>query len=299
MATILVTGGTGLIGKHLCKLLREKGHKVAILSRNQVPKPNCYYWNLETKYIDAKAIVEADYIIHLAGASIADKRWAKERKIALIESRVQSTNLLFQKIKELNPHLKAFIAASGVGYYGATTSTKIYEKNDKSGTDFLSKICKLWENASIQFDSLNVRTVILRTGVVFSEKGGALEKISNPIKLGIGAALRTGKQFIPWIHIEDLCNMYAEVVEKTEINGIYNAVDPEHITNKTLTKIIAKTLKKPLWLPNIPAFVLKFILGEMAVILLEGSRVSSKKIIAKKFNFKYPTLTEALHNLYK
>ena len=297
MASILVTGGTGLIGKKLCELLRNKGHKVTILSRNQVPKPNCYYWNLETNYIDAKAVVEADFIIHLAGASIADKRWTKERKTALIESRLQSTNLLFQKIKELNPYLKAFISASGVGYYGTTTSTKIYEENDESGTDFLSEICKLWENASNQFKTLNVRTVILRTGLVFSEKGGAIEKISKPIKFGIGAALGSGKQYIPWIHIEDLCNMYIEAIENTEINGIYNAVAPEYITNKTLTKIIARTLKKPLWLPNIPTFVLKFILGEMAVILLEGSRISSKKIITVKFNFKYPTLTEALHNL--
>jgi len=299
MASILVTGGTGLIGKKLCELLRNKGHKVTILSRNQVPKPNCYYWNLETNYIDAKAIVEADFIIHLAGAGIADKRWTKERKTALIESRVKSSNLLFQKVKELNPNLKAFIAASGIGYYGATTSTKIYEENDDSGTDFLSEICKSWENASNQFKKLNIRTVILRTGVVFSEKGGAFEKISKPIKLGVGAALGTGKQFTPWIHLEDLCNIYAEAVENTKINGIYNAIAPEHSTNKALTKIIAKTFKKPLWLPNIPAFILKLFLGKMVVLLLEGSRISSKKIVATGFKFNYPTLTKALDNLFR
>ena len=299
MSTILITGGTGLIGKHLSIMLSKKGYNVTVLSRNQTTKPNCYYWNLETNYIDAKAVIEADYIIHLAGAGIADKRWTNERKIELIDSRVKSTNLLFRKIKELNPNLKAFIAASGIGYYGATTSTKIYEENDESGADFLSEICKLWENASNQFKTLNIRTVILRTGVVFSEKGGAFEKISKPFKLGVGAALGSGKQFIPWIHLEDLCNMYAEVIENTEINGVYNAVAPEHITNKTLSKQIAKVLKKPFWLPNIPSFFLKLFLGKMTIILLEGSRVSSRKIVATGFKFNYTTLTKALHNLLK
>ncbi|WP_299528356.1 TIGR01777 family oxidoreductase [uncultured Lutibacter sp.] len=299
MSTILITGGTGLVGKHLSIMLSKKGYNVTVLSRNQTTKPNCYYWNLETNYIDAKAVIEADYIIHLAGAGIADKRWTNERKIELIDSRVKSTNLLFRKIKELNPNLKAFIAASGIGYYGATTSTKIYEENDESGADFLSEICKLWENASNQFKTLNIRTVILRTGVVFSEKGGAFEKISKPFKLGVGAALGSGKQFIPWIHLEDLCNMYAEVIENTEINGVYNAVAPEHITNKTLSKQIAKVLKKPFWLPNIPSFFLKLFLGKMTIILLEGSRVSSRKIVATGFKFNYTTLTKALHNLLK
>jgi len=297
MASILVTGGTGLIGKKLCELLRYKGHKVAILSRNQRTKHNSYYWNLETQHIDAKAIVEADYIIHLAGEGIADKRWTPQRKNDLINSRVETANLLYEKVKELNPNLKGFIAASGIGYYGATTSEKIYTENDAPGEDFISEICKVWEKASLQFDAINIRTVIFRTGVVFAKEGGALEKLSQPIKLGVGAALGTGKQFIPWIHMDDLCNMYLEAIENPKIKGIYNAVAPEHTTNKSLTKIIAKKLKKPLWLPNIPAFVMKLILGEMSVILLEGCRVSSEKIVSTGFKFKYPTLTKALQNL--
>lgn len=296
MASILVTGGTGLIGKKLCKLLRNKGHKVAILSRNQHTKPNNYYWNTETRHIDAKAIVEADYIIHLAGEGIADKRWTPQRKIDLIHSRVETANLLFEKVKELNPNLEGFIVASGIGYYGATTSEKIYEENDAPGNDFISEICKVWEKASLQFETINIRTVIFRTGVVLSKEGGALGKLSQPIKLGVGAALGSGKQFIPWIHIEDLCNMYVEAIENSEFKGIYNAVAPEHVTNKSLTKTIAKKLKKPLWLPNIPAFVMKLILGKMAVIVLEGSRVSSEKIMATGFKFKYPNIKEALEN---
>lgn len=296
MASILVTGGTGLIGTSLCNLLRDKGYTVLILSRTKKDKPNTYYWNLEGHYIDTEAIVRADYIIHLAGAGIADKSWSKERKQILIDSRVKSANLLFEKVKELNSNLKGFISASAVGYYGASTSTKIYTENDAAGNDFASKICKVWEKAANQFNALNIRTVIIRTGVVLSKDGGALEKLSKPIKFGVGAPLGSGKQYMPWIHIDDLCNMYAEAIENSEIKGIYNAVAPEHITNKSVTKSIAKKLKKPLWLPNIPAFVMKLILGEMAVILLEGSRVSSEKIVATGFKFKYPNINEALEN---
>jgi len=200
-------------------------------------------------------------------------------------------------VKELNPNLKGFIAASGIGFYGATTSEKIYNEKDAPGNDFISEICKVWEKASLQFDSINIRTVIFRTGVVLAKEGGALEKLSQPIKLGVGAALGSGKQYIPWIHLNDLCNMYVEAIENSEIKGIYNAVAPEHVTNKSLTKMIAKNLKIPLWLPNIPAFVMKLILGKMAIILLEGSRVSSEKILATGFQFKYPTIEEAIQEL--
>jgi hypothetical protein len=294
MASILVTGGTGFIGRALFDLLRTKGHTVLILSRTKTDKPNTFYWNLAERYIDPAAIINTDYIIHLAGEGIADKRWTQQRKKDLINSRVKTANLLFEKVKELNPNLKGFIAASGIGYYGATTSEKIYEENDAAGEDFISEICKVWEKASLKFDAINIRTVIFRTGVVLAKEGGALEKLSQPIKLGVGAPIGSGEQYIPWIHLEDLCNMYLFAIENEEIKGIFNAVAPEHLTNKSLTKIIAEKLKKPLWLPNIPAFMMKLILGKMAVIILEGSRVSSEKIMATGFQFKYPTLNEAL-----
>lgn len=296
MASILVTGGTGFIGRALCDLLRKKGHATFILSRTKTDNPNTFYWNLAERYIDPEAIIKADYIIHLAGEGIADKRWTKERKRFLISSRVDSANLLFEKVKELHPNLKGFISASGIGYYGATTSEKIYEENDVAGEDFISEICKVWEKSSLQFDAINIRTVIFRTGVVFAKEGGALEKLSQPIKLGVGAALGSGEQYIPWIHLEDLCNMYLYAIENEEIKGIYNAVAPEHLTNKSLTKNIANKLKKPLWLPNIPTFMMKLILGEMAAIILEGSRVSSEKIMATGFKFNFPSIKEALDN---
>lgn len=298
MAKILVTGGTGLIGKHLCKLLKNRGHFVTVLSRSRTVNPLSFYWNINENYIDNEAITNTDYIIHLAGAGIADKRWTSARKKILINSRVDSTSLLFRKVKELNPTLKGFIAASGIGYYGALTSEKVFSENDNSGNDFLATICKLWEKESLSFQNENIRTVILRTGIVLSKKGGALDKIMKPIKLGVGAAIGSGKQFMPWISIEDLCNMYVEAIENKTINGIYNAVAPEHITNKGFTKTIAKFVKKPLWLPNIPSFVLKIVLGELSIILLEGSRVSSRKIENTGFKFKHSTLNSFFSQLF-
>lgn len=297
MINILVTGGTGLIGKHLCILLRKKGYNIFILSRSSTDAPNTYYWNIKDGYIEPKAIEEADYIIHLAGAGIADSRWSKSRKKELVNSRVKSTKLLFEKITALNPNLKGFIAASGIGYYGAITSEKIFRESDGAGTDFLATICKLWEKESMKFDTLNIRTVIFRTGVVLSKNGGALEKISHPIKLGVGSSLGSGNQYIPWIHITDLCNMYINAIENAELHGIYNAVSPEHITNSELTNSIAASLKKKIRLPNVPSFVLKTLLGKMAVILLEGSRVSSEKISNTGFKFEFKTLKDTVTDL--
>lgn len=297
METILISGGTGLIGKHLSVLLRNKGYKVTVLSRSNSDAPNSYFWNIEAGFIEEKAIVEADFIIHLAGAGIADSRWTKKRKKELVNSRVNSTKLLYKYVEKFNPNLKGFIAASGVGYYGALTSEKIFTENDSAGSDFLATICKLWEKESLKFDTINIRTVILRTGIVFSNKGGAYEKMSKPIKLGVGAALGSGKQFMPWIHITDLCNMYISAIENTQLHGIYNAVSPEHITNKEVSNNIAARLNTKIRLPNIPSFVLKTILGNMAVILLEGSRVSSKKISKTGFKFEFKTLKETLADI--
>lgn len=298
METILITGGTGLIGRHLSNLLRSKGYKIAILSRSNSEDPNFYYWDIEKNFIEPNAIKNADYIIHLTGAGIVDKRWTKKRKKLLVNSRVNSTKLLYKNVAKFNPDLKGFIAASGIGYYGAISSKKILSEEDAVGTDFISIICKLWEKESLKFNNINIRTVILRTGIVISKTDGALEKISKPIKLGVGAALGKGNQFMPWIHMDDLCNIYIKAIEDKELQGIYNAVAPEHITNLELTNEIAKNLNKKIILPNIPAFVFKAIYGKMAAILLEGSRVSSKKIENAGFKFTYPSLKKALKNIY-
>jgi len=296
MDTVLVTGGSGFVGKHLCRKLKDKGYNVLIVSRKKNQEPNYHFWNVTENFIDQEAIIKANYIIHLAGAGIADKRWTKKRKQLLFDSRVNSTNLLFNKVKEINPNLKAFISASGVGYYGTSTSQRIFTEQDESGKDFLSYICKFWEKAALQFNSLNIRTVIFRTGVVLAKKGGAFEKMIKPIKLGIGAVLGKGNQYMPWIHIDDLCRMYIKAIEDSEVNGIYNAVAPEHITNKEITYQIAKTLNKKIYLPPIPAILIKLIFGKMSIILLKGSRISCKKISSLKFKFLHKTLKETALN---
>ena len=291
MAKIIITGGTGLVGKRLSKLLIDKNHEVVILSRN--PKEeNEFKWDISSNYIDEIALLDTDYIIHLAGAGIADKRWTKERKQIIIDSRVKSANLLYDKINELKINLKGFISASGVGYYGAVTTDKIYEETDKAGTDFLGEVCQKWENAAQQFSTKNIPVTILRTGVVLTDKGGALDKMKTPIITPLGS----GKQFLPWIHLDDLCAIYVKAVED-DLEGVFNAVAPEHHTSKTFTKELAKSIKRPYIGIGVPGFLLKLVFGDMAKILLEGSKISAKKIEKNGYSFRFETLKKALNNL--
>lgn len=293
MAIILLTGGTGLIGQTLQKQLENNNHNVRILTRS--PKlDNHFKWDIKANYIDEKVFENLDYIIHLAGAGIADKRWTDERKKVLINSRVESSGLLFSKINELNIPLKGFISASGIGYYGAITSSKIYSEEDQPADDFIAKICIEWEAAANQFKTLNIPVTILRTGVVLSSNGGALKKMNTPLFL---SALGTGKQYIPWIHIDDLCNLYVKAIEDVNFTGIYNAVAPEHKTNNDFTKTLAKVVKKPVLPINAPGFILKIVLGELAAIVLEGSRVSAEKTTAS-YNYKFENLEKALYAIY-
>ncbi|CAM1368167.1 conserved hypothetical protein [Tenacibaculum litoreum] len=293
MGTILITGGTGLIGKELTKKLTSKGYVVNILTRSP-KKNNEFRWNVKESFIDKDAFTNVEYIIHLAGAGIADKRWTNERKKELIDSRVKTTTLLFNKVQEYQIPLKKFISASGIGYYGAITSDKIFTENDKPENDFISKICMKWEAATRQFQQIDVPITILRTGVVLSKNGGALQKMNTPLFL---SALGNGKQYMPWIHIDDLCRLYIKAIEDNNFSGVYNAVAPEHQTNESFTKLLGKVINKPVLPMNAPSFILKTALGEMAYILLKGSRVSSKKTNSA-YNFIFPSLKTALTNIY-
>lgn len=291
MARILITGGTGLVGKKLTQLLIEKNHDVVILSRS--PKEeNEYKWDISANYIDEKALLNTDYIIHLAGAGIADKRWSKERKQIIIDSRVKSANLLFKKIKELKINLKGFISASGIGYYGTLTSETIFKETDKVGNDYLADVCLKWEQAAQQFSSEKIPVTILRTGIVLSKKGGALDKMKTPIISPLG----TGKQYLPWIHIDDLCLIYSRAIDGN-LQGIFNAVAPDFCTSYSFSKALAKSLKRPFLPLGVPSFMLNLIFGEMASILLKGSRISAKKIEKNKYPFRFSKLQKALSNL--
>jgi len=291
MARILITGGTGLVGKRLTTLLTEKNHEVRILSRS--PKnENEFKWDFSKGFIDDKAIENIEYIIHLAGAGIADKRWTNERKKVIINSRVATANLIFDKIKAKNISLKGFISASGSNYYGAQTTSKIFKESDAAGTDFLGQVCEKWEAAANRFKELNIPVTILRTGIVLSKTGGALAKMKTPIISPLGS----GNQYMAWIHIDDLCNLYIKAVEE-DFEGVYNTVSPESHTSKTFSKTLAKAIKRPYLPIAVPGFLLKLVFGELAIILLKGSRLSSNKIIDKGFVFKYKELAFALKSL--
>jgi len=297
MKNVIITGGTGLVGNHLSKKLRKLGYRVYIFSSSVNHESDyIYYWNYEKGIINHDILKDVDYIIHLAGANISSGRWTLKRKKELVDSRVNSAEFLFNKIKENNVSLKAFISASAVGYYGAVTGDKVFGEDDIPTDDFLGNTCKLWEAAADKFSDLGIRTVKLRTGIVLTSEGGALSKMKTPIKLGFGSAIGTGKQYMPWIHIDDLCNIYIKAIEDDNMKGAYNAVAPSFSTNKEFTQIFAKALNKPFWFPLIPSFFMRLIFGEMSDILLKGSRISSDKITNAGYEFKYDKLKKALES---
>ncbi len=300
MSRVLIAGGTGLIGRHLSKSLQEHGYEVAILSRNRsnLSHIRSYSWDLNQNEIQIEALNNCDYIINLAGENIGAKRWTRKRKQEILESRTKSSKLIFDNLKKEKHKLRTFITASAIGYYGAETSDHIYRESDRSARDFLGQTCSKWEQAADQFAQVGVRTVKIRTGIVLSKVGGALAKLNIPIRWGFASPIGHGKQYMPWIHIEDLCNIYIYALQNQEMTGAYNAVAPEHITNKEFIRKAAQKIDKPFWFPNIPAFVLKLGFGQLSSMLLSGSRVSSEKLLAAGYSFQFPDIDSAFENLY-
>ncbi len=294
---VLITGANGMLAKNVSKIL-QKDFEIRFLTRKKRCE-NEFEWDIENQKIDIKAFENVKHIIHLAGAGIADKPWSKDRKKMILSSRVDSAKLILDTLKKLKINLKTFISASAIGFYGTKTTNNIYTETDKKGYDFLSDVCFQWERVAHQFKEISERVSILRIGVILSENGGALAKMAQPIKYYFGAVLGSGKQYMPWIHIDDLSNMIKYVLQNKEIQGIFNAVSPEYITNKDFTLLLAKTLEKPVFFPNIPSFLIRFVFGESAILLLQGSRISSEKIIKSGFKFKYEHLEDALNVICK
>lgn len=297
---ILITGATGLIGSELVALLLQNGVTVHYLTTSKKKietKPNYhgFFWNPNQGIIDENALMGVDSIIHLAGATIA-KRWTSKYKQEIIESRILSSNVLFKALKD-NPHsVKQIVSASAIGIY-PDSLTKIYnEENTDVDESFLGKVVMKWEESVNKFKLLDIKVAKIRTGLVLSEKGGALPEMIKPIKMGIGSPFGSGKQIQSWIHIHDLVELYLFAVEN-ELDGAFNAVAPNPITNKKLTQEIASILHKPLFMPNIPKFLMAMVLGEMHTILFASQNVSNKKIENKEFNFKYKHVDKALKNL--
>lgn len=295
MEKVLITGGSGLIGRRLSFLLKSRGYEVRILSRSNNPKNNykTFVWNVSEQYINDSAFEGLNHIIHLAGAGIADKRWSEKRKKEIIASRVASTNLLYNTVKRLKTPLNSFISASATGYYGAVTSETIFEEKDKPAKDFLGKVCSLWEDSIFQFNEIKIRTVALRTGIVLSKDGGALKKMKTPVITSLG----NGKQYMPWIHIDDLCELYIKAIEDEQFKGAFNAVSSEHISNLSFSKKISKIFNHPFLAIGAPSFILQIVFGEMSTIILNGSRISANKIKQAGFKFKFENLEKALKNL--
>ena len=299
---VLITGGTGLIGKRLTTLLINKGYEVAYLTRKKIniPSVQVYEWDVKNNYIEAGALEGTDYLIHLAGANVAEGRWTEERKKEIFSSRTDSIKLIAQKLKELNITPRSFVSASGSSYYGEDTGDIQHTEVSPPGKDFLSEVTVQWEKAAQSITDLNVRTVILRTGVVLSMDGGAVPEMARPAKLGFGAPLGSGKQWISWIHIDDICRMYIESMQNDSWSGVYNAVAFPPATNENFTKQLTKALKKPQWLPNVPSFALRLAFGEMANVVLGSNYIINQRIKEETdFKYEFPDLLEALKDVLK
>lgn len=295
---ILISGGSGMIGREIINSLDSGKYEIAILTRKKsVSGIRSFQWNIEKGFIEEGAVDFADVLIHLAGENIAGGRWTHKRKKRILQSRVNSTNLLFSEFKKKNKVVNV-LSASAIGYYGVETNSHIFREEDSPGSDYIADVVKRWENSVDQFSCLGGQVTKLRIGLVLSQQGGALKKLSLPIKFGLGSILGKGDQWMPWISVKDLAHMFIFLLEKDEIQKVYNAVAPEHIKHSDFIKKLAKSLSRALILPNISSFVLKILLGEMASILLMGSRISPARLESEGFIFSHPDL-EKLFQSFK
>ena len=303
MSVILITGGTGLVGTALTGFLTDKGYDVIVLSRKASKSENnrvsYAQWNIEQQTIDAGAVSKADYIIHLAGAGIAEKKWSKARKKELVESRTHSSALLVKALHEIPNKVKAVVSASAIGWYGPDLKrhghTVAFTEDMKPDEGFLGETCRLWEESIAGVEKQGRRLVTLRLGIVISNEGGALAEFKKPLKFGIAGVLGKGKQVISWIHIADLCRMFLFALENETLRGVYNAVAPNPVTNKELTLALAEKLRGRFFIPvHVPAFIIKALFGELSLEVLKSTTVSSQKIKSAGFTFVYPQINAAL-----
>lgn len=292
--TILIAGGTGLIGRALVKRLTELGHHVSVLSRKADLEKNIFEWNPKDKRIDLAALENVEVLINLVGEGIADKRWTNKRKQALIDSRVDTTHYLASQLDSM-PHLSHYITASGINCYGYDHYDKKHKETDSFGDDFLSQVVKKWESAADRF-AVRVKVAKIRTSVVLAKEGGAVPAIAKTINNYVGAPLGSGTQWMPWISMKDMVEVYVHAIEK-ELDGAYNALAGS-VTNKEFTKALAKKLHKPLWLPNVPSFVMYLLLGEMSSVVLDGLQADNSKLLDSGFAFKHTRLEETLSEIY-
>ena len=300
--TVLITGATGLVGQELVSLLLQNGFTVHYLStsKSKLVSQNNYkgfYWNPKTSEIDLNALTDVEVIVHLAGASVA-KKWTPSYKQEIIESRVLSTRLLYKTLQKNLHQVKQIVSASAIGIYPNDLNYIYHETDNKVDNSFLGNVVQQWEEEVNQFEKLQINVAKIRIGIVLAKNGGALQEMAKPIKIGVGAAFGSGEQYQSWIHIQDLVGIFQFVIQN-QLSGVFNGVAPYPVTNAELTKAIAKTLGKPLFLPNIPQFVMKIMLGEMHQILFSSQHVSCRKLLDLKYQFKFASLDKALNDLLK
>lgn len=302
MATILISGGTGLLGTALSKQLIEKGYSVIVLSRNPGAIKNTQKnlsnarWDIKKKEMDIIALQEADYIIHLAGAGVMDKKWDPAYKKEIVDSRVESSKLITETLEQHTNKVKAVISASAIGWY--KPGDHLHTEDESADTGFLGETCRLWEESMAPVKQLGKRLITFRIGIVLGKTGGALAEFIKPLKFRIAAILGNGKQVISWIHIDDLCRMFIFAIENTNTEGIYNAVAPEPVTNKKMTLALAKKMWGRFYLPvHVPAFILKIMLGGRSIEILKSAAVSCKKILETGFYFRFEKIDQAAGEL--
>jgi uncharacterized protein (TIGR01777 family) len=304
MATVVITGGTGLIGTALTNALVQKGCDVIILSRNKKHSQQLHVsyavWNVKNQTVDEDAIKNADYIVHLAGTNVGEKRWTQKRKKEIVDSRVDSGKLLVKALKEIPNKVRAVISSSAMGYYGPDPqipNPKPFVETEAPFHDFLATTVVQWESAIEPVKNLGKRLVLFRTGIVLSNEGGAYKEFKKPLKFGVASILGSGKQMVSWIHIDDLVRLYIEAIENEKWNGVYNAVAPNPVSNQQLIKEMAKQAKGFHIIAQVPSFVLKIVLGEMSIEVLKSTTVSPEKIQQQGFQFLSPTVESAIKKL--
>ncbi|QJX45884.1 TIGR01777 family protein [Hymenobacter taeanensis] len=296
---VLITGGTGLIGTRLAEMLIDAGYEVALLSRHpSTSRYRGFRWDPQAGVIDEAAVTYADYIINLAGSSVSDGKWTNERKREILSSRLAGTKLIAREMAKGHHHVQAFISASAIGIYGDQDDRVVNEQTPPASNDFLAEVCQQWEGAAHSVAEGGIRTAIFRIGIVLSPEGGALVPLARVVKMMAGAPLGSGRQYMSWIHLDDLCRLFIQALEEPTWEGTYNAVSPAPVTNQEFTKTLAEVLHRPLVLPKVPEFGLKLVMGEMSEIVLASQRVSADRVLHQGFKFEYPELKPALESFY-
>ncbi|QSJ18222.1 TIGR01777 family oxidoreductase [Nostoc sp. UHCC 0702] len=302
---LAITGATGFVGSRLVERLHKEGHRVLVLTRNtafaQKIFPPHAYPNVEivayTPTVSGSwqdAIALCDGVVNLAGEPIAEKRWTPEHKQEILNSRQLGTQKIVEAIAKANPRPTVLVNASAIGYYGIS-ETASFDETSLPGNDFLAQVCQAWEAEATKVKDVGVRLVILRFGIVLG-LGGALGKMITPFKLFAGGPIGSGRQWFSWIHVDDLVNLIVQALTKPEIEGVYNATAPNPVRMAELSQTMGQVMNRPSWLP-VPSFALEALLGDGAIVVLEGQRVLPKRTLAAGFQYQYANLQPALKEI--